>query len=103
MNCWTVLLINRMRQTLLLTGLLVACIAGVSPVAAQDCAPRGPAMPGTLANPQAPCHTATRQPLQPSSGRTAPAQQGERGVFRHGNTTVRMGGAVSTDVTVRGR
>jgi hypothetical protein len=70
--------------------------------AAQGCDTRS-TLAGALAKPHAPCRESDRRPLQPQSGRQTPAQQGERGVFRHGNTTLRVGGSVSTEMSVGGR
>ena len=99
-------MMTALRATLSAAALAAAALA-MSPAAfvasaqAQDCAPRGSSVGGTLSNPQASCSTApVRRPIQPESSRSAPAQQGERGVFRHGNTTIRMGGSVSTDIHI---
>lgn len=76
---------------------------GCGSALAQDCGKAGGTAAGTLANPQAPCITEGRRPLQPGSSRPAPDLRREPGVFRHGNTTVRIGGSVSTEATIRGR
>jgi len=96
---------NALRAALPAATLSAATLAVfLTPAQAQDCTPRGASVGGTLSSPQAPCSAApARRPLQPESGRSAPPQQGERGVFRHGNTTIRMGGSVSTDINIRGR
>jgi hypothetical protein len=66
--------------------------------------PSNAAVSGTLASPGKPC-PATPQAKKPTVVRNAPKGRDTKtpGVYRHGNTTVHIGGSVNTDVNVRGR
>lgn len=76
--------------------------AATSGVMAQDCPP-GKNIGATIsAGP--PCAPGT-QAKKPTVVRSAPKQPDTKapGTYRYGNTTVHIGGTVSTDLTVRGR
>ncbi len=83
----------------------VACALLAAPVSlafAQSCTqPGASAVGGTLASPSPPCPNPSTRPL--AAPRTAPQPQGQKpGTFQHGNTTIHIGGSISTEVGARG-
>jgi hypothetical protein len=85
-------------------ALAIATLLALAPLqfaAAQDCNPRSSSgvASATLADPRAPCRPAARERSQPQA---APSR-GERGTFRHGNTTIHIGGSIQGETTIRGR
>jgi hypothetical protein len=82
---------------------LVACglfFLAAPQVSAEPCAQGSSAVGGTLTAP-APCAKPSTRPLAlPNSGQPRGEQPG---TFRHGNTTIYMGGSISTQVGVGGR
>lgn len=82
-------------------GGFITCAAAwaATPAAAQDCRSAwssGPP-PGTLASPTSPCAGA------PSNGRPRGRTEKTRpGTYQSGNTTIHVGGSVSTEVGIGG-
>jgi hypothetical protein len=91
-------------MTLLRFAALVALfsLALTSGTSAENC---NQAVAGTLAAGSNPCKLPMQQAKKPVAGRSAPKEPDKKapGTYRYGDTTVRIGGSVSTDVNVRGR
>jgi hypothetical protein len=87
---------------------LLALGVGLASSAAQaeSCASPNKPVAGTLAAASNPCTpVSTPQAKKPPVVRGAPKQSDTKapGTYQYGNTTVHIGGSVSTDINVRGR
>jgi hypothetical protein len=83
----------------------VLSLASLSAAHAENCASANRTVAGTLAGASNPCAPVSKPSARKPIARSAPKEPGARtpGTYKHGNTTVHIGGSVSTDVTVRGR
>lgn len=92
-----------LRLTCCAVALLVAGSATPGAMA-RDCKP-GNNVGGTLAAAGNPCTPAPAPNARKPVARSAPKEPETRtpGTYKYGNTTVHIGGSVSTDVNVRGR
>lgn len=62
------------------------------------------AIGGTLAAPAKPCPHPSTRPFSVPNQPPQPQPQGQKpGTFQHGNTTIHIGGSISTEVGVGGR
>jgi hypothetical protein len=69
---------------------------------AETCGSANKPVAGTLAAPSNPCPPPPKKPTVVRRGPKEPEAKAP-GTYKHGNTTIYIGGSVGTDVNVRGR
>lgn len=80
-------------------------LVSLSAAHAENCAGADRPVAGTLAAASNPCTPGSKPSARKPVARSTPKEPETRtpGTFKHGNTTVHIGGSMSTDVNVRGR